>query len=208
MPRTVSASAISERWQRQGTASAHSRAARSPPGPLQELLEALLALGGEHVVGVPLEGGVLPAGVGGVGPAPPQAAQPRQLHVADAGRAQGGGQGVPVELGVVPRARHLAHVRDQGDAVGLQEPDELRQRPGRMAHRQDQHRGDIRPALPRTVAGRRGRSRLADGSPPFGLTAPTGDEGTYCVPFLPPEAAKGATFVSVVAPNSSIGPGA
>ena len=69
---------------------------------LQQLLKTLLELGRQHVIGVPLEGGILPARVGSIGPAPAQPPEPGHVDVADAGLPEGLRERVAAELRVAP----------------------------------------------------------------------------------------------------------
>jgi hypothetical protein len=96
--------------------------------PFQQLLKTLLELGRQHVIGVSLEGGILPARVRRVRPAAAQTAESWHMDVADAGLTQSLRKGVAAELWVTPRTGHLPHVHDKGRSMSLQEPHELLQR--------------------------------------------------------------------------------
>jgi hypothetical protein len=78
-PRTPSASATSERWQRQGTASAHMMAVRSLPLAWRQssTSSGVAKRSGLHVVRVAAEALVPPAGVGRILARMPQATQRR-----------------------------------------------------------------------------------------------------------------------------------
>ena len=95
-----------------------------------------IQLGGEHralhVVGVRTERRILPRAVDGIGLLAPQAAEPGEMRVADAGAGESRRQRVDIELGMAARARHLADVGDVTHAVGADERDEVLQRMRRM----------------------------------------------------------------------------
>ena len=59
-PRTNNASAMSERWHRQGTASVHIKADSFLPGHVYQHLQILLELGCLHIVGKSSKGRVAP----------------------------------------------------------------------------------------------------------------------------------------------------
>jgi len=63
--------------------------------PFEQFMEAALELGRQHVVVIPLEGGILPARGRGIGPTSPQTPEPWQMHT---GLLQGLWEGVAAEL--------------------------------------------------------------------------------------------------------------
>ncbi len=101
-------------------------------GQIGQRLHIFRELIGLHVVRVAAERRIAPSHVGRIGASMAQAAESRQVDIADAGSLQRVGQSFPVELGVVARAGHGADIRYFGHAVRLQQADELRQFPGRM----------------------------------------------------------------------------
>ena len=82
-----------------------------------DLLEAGGESGALHVVGVAAKREIAPAGVRGIRSRFTQPAERRHVRIADTRRLQRVGQRVAVELRVVTRARHGAHVDQPLHAV-------------------------------------------------------------------------------------------
>ncbi len=110
---------------------------RSLVRQLAQLAQALLELGGEHVVGEAPEAGVAPGAVGRVRSRAAQPPEPRQVPVVDALPLQRLPEGLLVVLGVVARARHGSDVGQDPDAVGGEDLHQLGEGAGRMADGED-----------------------------------------------------------------------
>ncbi len=85
-----------------------------------------------HVIGKAPEGRAARALVGGIRPRLPEAAQPRQMDVAEARGRQVLGEHFLIELGVVPGTGHCADIGHQGYAKIPQDLDKFRQGAGGM----------------------------------------------------------------------------
>ena len=137
-PRATSASATRERWQRQGTASAHIRATVALRGQRAQLREPGLELLGHHVVGEAAEAGVAPAGVGESLRARRSPPSSREMHVANTSPPQRRAEsasplncGLCRERGMVRMSASTRHVER------AEQRDQLVERPRRMADRVD-----------------------------------------------------------------------
>ncbi len=137
MPRTASASAISPRWQRQGTASAHITAARCLRS-IDQQVQVFLEFVRLHVVGKTAKRSIAPCLVARIGARTAQPSQAGNVLVVDIGGAKRIGQGFPVELGIVPGTRHRANIDHQRHLVRLEKVDECLQSARRMANRQNE----------------------------------------------------------------------
>ena len=100
-----------------------------------QFFEALLKCWRLHVIRVTPEGGISPAHIERIALGMAQAAQFRQVNVAQAGFLQCPGQSSLVELGVMPGARHRPHIHDAGRTVGLEQADEFFERACGMPNR-------------------------------------------------------------------------
>ena len=81
--------------------------------------------GSLHVVGETAKAGVIPAGVGGIGTRAAEATEFWEMRVGDAGGANGGSEGVAVELRIVARAGNGADVDEAFDVVRFEEREEF-----------------------------------------------------------------------------------
>src|SRR6185437_4287727 len=106
-PRTVSASATSERWQRHGTASAHM------------IAESFACDNFSNRASVA------------------QSAEFGQMRVGDVRAAQGSGEGGAIELRIVARARNGANVHEALDAVGFEQREKFGDGAIRVANREN-----------------------------------------------------------------------
>jgi hypothetical protein len=105
------------------------------PRPTEEFLQALLEPGCQHVIGISLEGRILPARIRRIRLTAAQARQARQMYIADTDLTESFRQGILVELWVTPGARHLPHIRHQGYVVSAQKAQEIFQQPVRVPNR-------------------------------------------------------------------------
>src|SRR5213594_4696583 len=143
-PRTVSASAISERWHRQGTASAHMTATRlAAARPSSRAIASQNSSGparGPHAGGVgeaAAKANVAPPQIGRIGSRLAQASELRHVLVGDPVGRQRLLQRGPGEVRHAPRRGHAADVDQQLDAVVSQQLDQLREAAGRVPDGQD-----------------------------------------------------------------------
>ena len=104
---------------------------------LDQLLDGCPELRRLHVVGVAAKRCIAPARVGRIRPWPAQAAEIRHVQVGDPAARHRLLQGVAVELRIVARARHGAHIYQTLDAVRSQQRDELLGRPGGVPDGED-----------------------------------------------------------------------
>ena len=139
-PRTTSASAMSWRWQRHGTASAQ----RTAVGPRRRESEQRVQPGTEflgiHVIGVGAEGGLAPRHVRRVGSRRSAAAERRQPLVADSGGRERLRQRLAPELRVPARGGKATDVGDDRDAMRLQQREQLLGAACRVPEGVDGHR--------------------------------------------------------------------
>ncbi len=101
MPRTMSASATSERWQRHGTASAHIKiVGRCFPREMDGAVERCGECRRLHVVRIAAKACVAPAEIDRVAFWMAQAAEIFHVDVGDSGRRKRCGERFGVELGI------------------------------------------------------------------------------------------------------------
>ena len=102
---------------------------------LDQFFEALFKFWGPHVIRVTPKGGISPAHIERIPLRMAQAAQSRQVNVAQAGFLQCPGQCSLVELGVMPGARHRPHIHDASRTMSLKQADEFLERACGMPNR-------------------------------------------------------------------------
>jgi hypothetical protein len=100
-----------------------------------EPLQAARKFVGLHIIGVAAKTCVAPARVDRVLARMPQAAERRQRHVVDILLLERAAEIFSVELRIMPRARHGAHIDQTLDAVGIEQCDKPLDRQRRMADR-------------------------------------------------------------------------
>lgn len=91
----------------------------------EELVEVLGKFRGLHMVGIPAEGVVAPAGIGGVLPRVAESTETGKVTVLDPRISEGGGQGIPVELRVIARLGDGSDIDQMADAVGEEKVEEV-----------------------------------------------------------------------------------
>ena len=93
-----------------------------------------------HVIGIATEARVAPAGVVGLSPGSPQSAKSRDVAVVNSSPVQRRRKFGPVELRIVARPGVSSDVDDALDSVSPEQADELVDRSGRVANREDGRR--------------------------------------------------------------------
>ena len=102
---------------------------------LDQFFEALFKFWRLHVIRVTPKGGISPSRIERIALRMTQAAQSRQVNVAQAGFIQCPRQRSLVELGVVPGTRHRPHIHNASRTVRLKQADEFLERAGGMPNR-------------------------------------------------------------------------
>jgi hypothetical protein len=103
-------------------------------GKIDQFLERNLKFRGLHVIGEAPKGSVPPALVGGVGTGVPKTAQGLHMTVPDAPVAEEPAEGFTVELRVLPGARNGPDVHQPLHTMSPEQPQEILERAGGMAH--------------------------------------------------------------------------
>jgi len=111
---------------------AHDRSC-SVPAICQKLFKGFVKFFCLHVVGVSAKIVIMPSSVDGILPWLSQPAQPWQVAIREPGIAQGLGQRLRIELGIVAGSGNGADIDEMTDLMGTQQTDEFIDRSGRVA---------------------------------------------------------------------------